>query len=319
MPRLLFISSTRIGDAVLSTAALEHARALSGATAVRIACGSLAAPLFRAEPGLEAVHVMRKQPLLGHWRTLWQELRSVGPFDFAVDVRGSLITFMLPVKRRAIFRQRPGRHKLDELAAMFPGSPAIAPKVHLDDAARAQAAALVGAERPFLALALGASTLGKMWPVDRFEALAVMLLEGELRGARVVLLGGPDEAALNAPLLGRLSARRIEVIDAAGKLDLLAAAAVMQQAALYVGNDSGPSHLAAAVGAPTLALFGPSDERIYGPRGPRTRAVRGSRSLAEIRRAGGARDDRTRSWMTDLDVETVLAAAQQILSEKDTR
>src|SRR5262245_1798691 len=58
MPRLLFITSTRIGDAVLSTAALEHARAMIGADRITIACGAPAAPLFRATPGVEAVHII---------------------------------------------------------------------------------------------------------------------------------------------------------------------------------------------------------------------------------------------------------------------
>src|SRR5882672_142316 len=103
MPRLLFISSTRIGDAVLSTAALEYAQALIGADRVVVACGALAAPLFRATPGLEKLHVIRKRRADGHWRTLWRELRADGGrFDLGVDVRGSLLTLLLPVKKRVI-------------------------------------------------------------------------------------------------------------------------------------------------------------------------------------------------------------------------
>ncbi|MGE3302763.1 MAG: glycosyltransferase family 9 protein [Hyphomonadaceae bacterium] len=317
MAHLLFITSTRIGDAVLSTAALEHGRALAGAERVTIACGALAAPLFRATPGLDSVHVIRKQKRDGHWHALWRELRAAGhAYDLAIDVRGSLLSFFLPVERRIIFRQRRGLHKLDELGAMFAPGVRVAPKVHLDARAGMEASAVSGDGAPLLVLALGASALGKMWPGERYEALACALLEGPLRGGRVVCVGGPDDAQRNAPLIAALRAGGFDAIDAAGKLDLLASAALMRRAALYVGNDSGPTHLAAAVGAATLALFGPSDERIYGPRGPRTRALRGKKSYEDILREGGDREDHARTWMTDLTADAAIAAARELLETR---
>ncbi len=59
-------------------------------------------------------------------------------------------------------------------------------------------------------------------------------------------------------------------IDFVGKGDILASAAAIDRAALFVGNDSGLMHVAAAAGQPTLGLFGPTEWWLYGPRGPRT-------------------------------------------------
>ncbi|MFZ4603015.1 MAG: glycosyltransferase family 9 protein, partial [Caulobacterales bacterium] len=72
MPRLLFITSNRIGDAVLSTAALEEAMARLPGASVVIACGELPAPLFRATPGLEQIVTFRKEH--GRWMKLWRAL-----------------------------------------------------------------------------------------------------------------------------------------------------------------------------------------------------------------------------------------------------
>lgn len=317
MPRLLFITSTRIGDAVLSTAALEYARTMIGADKITIACGKLAAPLFAAEPGLEALHIITQEKGGGHWFKLYGELRNAGQFDLAVDIRGSLTTLFLPVKKRFIFRKRKGLHKLDEFAAMFGKDITIAPRLHLDDIAHAEAGALVPEDgRSLLVMGLGSSNISKSWPPDRFELLARMLMEQELKGGRVVLIGSPEESkTLNAPLAARLTRHGVDVLDVAGKLDLTGAAALIARASLYVGNDTGPSHIAAAVGAPTLVLFGPSDERFYGPRAPDARAVRGPRSPAQIKADGYNRLVHTRSWLDDLEVETVLVAARDMLKD----
>ena len=317
MARLLFITSTRIGDAVLSTAALNYARETFRADKVTIACGALAAPLFRAEPGLEALHIITQQKNGGHWFKLYNELKAAGPFDVAVDIRGSLTTLFLPVKKRFIFRKRKDLHKLDEFAAMFGKDVKIQPKLRLDERAYSDARAALPDDRPILMLALGASNVSKSWPPERFELLARALLEEDLKGARVVLIGSPAESEeLNQPLAKRLNIRNVETVALAGKRDLLGAAALMQRAKLYIGNDTGPSHIAAAVGAPTLVLFGPSDERFYGPRGPHARAVRGELSPDDIKRAGYDRLVHYRSWMDDLKVETVLAEARHMLKEK---
>jgi ADP-heptose:LPS heptosyltransferase len=317
MPRLLFITSTRIGDAVLSTAALEHARALSGADQITIACGAPAAPLFRATPGVEAVHIIAQEKNGGHWFKLYNALKDSGPWDMAVDIRGSLTTLFLPVKKRFIFRKRKGLHKLDEFAAIFGKDVTITPKLYLDDKARADAAAAVPNDKPLLIMGLGASNISKSWPPDHFELFARAVTEDLLPHARIVLIGSPEEGEkLNAPLEKRLNMRNIDTVNVAGKLDLPASAALIERAALFVGNDTGPGHIAAALGVPTLVLFGPSDETFYGPRGTRARAVRGPRSVAQIAADGYERWVHTKSWMDDLTVETVLAAARDLLKAK---
>ena len=121
---------------------------------------------------------------------------------------------------------------------------------------------------------------------------------GPLAGGRALLTGGAGDAEFFQPIRAALPPSRL--IDLVG-LDLLTVYACLKRARLFIGNDSGPMHLSAAAGAPTLGLFGPSDDRLYRPWGPRAAFVR-----AEI---GGppARD------MTDLSVAAVVRAARDLV------
>jgi len=307
VPRLLFITSNRIGDAVLSTAALEEAMARLPGASVVIACGELPAPLFRATPGLEQIVTFRKEH--GRWMKLWRALAG-RRYDLGVDLRGSALTFLLPVKRRIVFaKTRRVMRKVDELAALMK-SPPRAPKLHLDAKAREEAAR-AAPPGPFLALGAGANFVGKRWPPDRFAEIARRLTrDGRLAGAAVVLLGGPGDRRANDEVLAHYSGPSV---DLTGALDLPACAALLERATAFISNDSGLMHMAAAVGTPTLGLFGPSDERVYGPVGPRARALRSPVSFEELTR------DKfmpliEHSLMEDLAVDDVEAAARALLA-----
>ena len=101
-------------------------------------------------------------------------------------------------------------------------------------------------------------------------------------------------------------------INLAGKVDLLTAYAALKRADLFIGNDSGLMHIAAAAGIPTIGLFGPSDERRYGPWGENTVAVRGPRSLDQFLAVDPDLSQAIRH-MSDLPVATVVREAKALL------
>ncbi|MGE0044919.1 MAG: glycosyltransferase family 9 protein [Hyphomonadaceae bacterium] len=313
MPQILFIASTRIGDAVLSTGALAYAQTLAPGAGVTIACGHLPAPIFRATPNLKALHVLTKRRGDAHWFELWKAL-SGERFDLAIDLRGTLVTYALHAKKRIVHRKRAEmRHKVEELSALVGAPKAVAPKLHHDDQARADARGALDLSGPLLVLGAGANFIGKRWRPDRFAAVARRLTapSGPLAGAAVALLGGPGDETIAHEIVESLDADGVRAHDLTGKLDLLACGAFLERATLFIGNDSGLMHIAAAAGAPTLGLFGPSDERIYGPWGARARAVRGKSYDAIMAQGPLTAVDRT--LMDDLGVDAVEAAAVQLL------
>ena len=132
--------------------------------------------------------------------------------------------------------------------------------------AEATAAARLVAPLPerFVAVHPGSGSPRKNWPADRFAAL----LDALVPGAPWLLVEGPADGEPAARL-----ARRPGATVARG-LPVRTLGAVLARAGLVVGHDSGVSHLAAAWGAPTLALFGPTDPGVWSPVGPRVAVAR---------------------------------------------
>ncbi|MFO1281257.1 MAG: putative lipopolysaccharide heptosyltransferase III [Burkholderiales bacterium] len=126
-------------------------------------------------------------------------------------------------------------------------------------------AALGIAERRFVQMHPGSRWTFKCWPADRCAALAARIV-GD--GLSVVLTGAPDprERGMVDAILAALPAdAKGKVFDLAGALSLTELAALTAKARAFVGVDSAPMHIAAAVGTPTVALFGPTSEIAWGP------------------------------------------------------
>lgn len=312
---ILFVTSTRVGDAVLSTGVLDRLLKQHPDQGVTIACGPAAASLFGAVPRLEGVISMTKKPRGGHWIDLWRAVAG-RRWDLAVDLRGSLITRLVWARRRVTaVPDDKSLHRVRWLAQPF-GWVADPPAPHVWTSAADQAAALAALPHggPILALGPTANWGGKQWPAERFAALVQRMTGpgGALAGARVAVFGAASERAMAEPLLANIPAdRRIDLI---GRFDLAGVAACLARAALYVGNDSGLMHMAAAMGTPTLGLFGPSHATLYGPWGPLTEFVRTDLSYDEIMHRPGYDYRLQVSHMDTLPVERVVVAATNLLA-----
>lgn len=130
----------------------------------------------------------------------------------------------------------------------------------------------------------------KQWPAERFALLANHVVRRH--GARVVLVGSAADRARAEAVLGMMS---VPGVNLAGQLNLGELGALCELADLYVGNDAGPTHVAAAVGCPTLAVFGPSAPAVSGPYRARgeVRAVWRERGLAPFDWAEGVTVEET--------------------------
>jgi ADP-heptose:LPS heptosyltransferase len=120
----------------------------------------------------------------------------------------------------------------------------------------------IGCRDKYAVIHPGAGSLTKCWPLERFKELAT-----GLRGRmQVIFVVGPAEMDWWGQAELESIGKQFPLLSAP-RLDVLAG--ILAGASLYVGNDSGVSHLAAAVGAPTTAIFGPSSSTHFAPLGPR--------------------------------------------------
>lgn len=285
---ILFITHTRIGDAVMSTGILRHVIEKYPDARVTIVCGPMAAPLFAAVPNCDRVIVLTKRKYDAHWFILWNQLRRTR-WDIAIDLRRSLITYLIPVHRRIVAGPvAAGLHHVRHLSDLLGLSPPAAPHIYVGPRHLAAGEGLIPDGPPVLALAPVAADPAKTWPAAGFMALAERLtgVDGPCSGWRIALFGGPGDATR----AGGLPA----AITIFNEPDLLTVAAALARCRAFVGNDSGLGHMAAAMGLPTLAIFGPTDPARYGPWGGRVVVAPGG-NLAE------------------LDVETVAKAFKSLI------
>ena len=270
--RILFVTATRIGDAVLSTGVLSYLLDRYPGARLTIAAGRDAAPLFADVPGLERLIAIEKQRWRMHWLGLYRAVAGKR-WDVAVDLRASALAYLVWTGQRYIAqKRRVGEHRVKQMARIFGLDTPRSPHLWLSPEREAEAASLVAPGAPVLAIGPAANWRGKEWRAERFAELAQRLTApgGPFPNARVAVLAAAHERPQAMPLIAALGPRAIDLV---GKIHLLTVAAVIKRSALFIGNDTGLMHLAAATGTPTLGLFGPSPIDQYAPWGPHTAVV----------------------------------------------
>lgn len=309
--KILFITSSRIGDAVLSTGLLDKMVRDHPESEVTVACGPLVVSLFEGCPQVRKIIPLKKEKHNAHWLKLWRQVAGTR-WDMVVDLRNSAVSRLIFARKRHIFGKHINKalHKVEQNAAVMGLSAAPpAPRLWFTQAQTQKAEALIppGADK-VLGVGPTANWIGKTWPVERFIEIVRFMTEegGPMEGARVAVFGAPGEEAD--------AYRLFETIPEERRLDLIAkgspgeAAAALSRCDFYIGNDSGLMHCAAAAGVPTIGLFGASYPHIYRPWGPHADYVRTPESFDELTDFEGY-DPKTldRSLMTSLSVEAVKA------------
>lgn len=310
--RILFVTATRVGDAVLSTGLLDHLLSRHPDARITVACGPAAAELFEALPGLERLIVLEKMVYSLHWLGFWAQCVR-RRWDLVVDLRRAPLTYLLPSAetRHRTVKGEP-THRVIHLAKVLGlESDPPAPRLWTTAVHEKVAEERIGGDGPVLAVGPAANWRAKTWRPERFAELIGRLTGpgGILPGARAALFGRGDERPDVMPVIDSVPAKRR--IDLIGGLHLLEVYAGLKRCAFYVGNDSGLMHMAAAAGIPTLGLFGPSREENYAPWGPLGAAVRAEAGFEDFR--APEYDHRTTGTLMDgLSVDMVETAAREL-------
>jgi heptosyltransferase-3 len=260
---ILFITNTRIGDAILSSGVLRHLVDTHPEARFTVVCGRLPQTLFAATPRLDRVIPLKKRRFDLHWWDLWREVRGVR-WDMIVDLRRSFISYFLKARARHVIGPADDSvHRVQHLSSVLKLQRPAAPHIYVaprhEDAARR----LIPPGSPVLAIAPIAAAPQKTWLPERFAELIQTLKYGPCTGWRIALFGGPGDDVKAQALIAAFP----DALKIFGEPDLLTVAAALKDCSAFIGNDSGLSHLAAAIGLPTLALFGPSDPVRYAPFG----------------------------------------------------
>lgn len=264
--KILYITPSRIGDTVLSTGALQYFLKNFKFVKVTIATPALTAPLFTDLKGLEQLIIFEKLPYKKHWWNLYR-LVSGQNWDVVIDMRGSIISYGMVTKKRLIWKQKKTQelHKVLQIKQFLKEngiSHIPNPQLWLSQATLDKAKAIIG-NYPTIAVAPAANWIGKQWVVENFTKLLQKFLN-VFENSKVAIFAAPHEESSIKFLLEQLPKHRlINCINT--NYSLLDVAACIKHAKLFIGNDSGLMHISASIGTKTIGLFGPSNEKVYGP------------------------------------------------------
>ncbi len=208
-----------------------------------------------------------------------------------------------------------------EVSFLAGANPAATPQ--LPDAKSVVAGLASARSSPIIAMHPGSGgySLARRWAPERFAQLADTLFHDV--GGHLILMGGPEEAELHQQIMDMMQSG-MPVRSFAGKGSIRVAAAILEQADLFVGNDAGPMHLATAVGTPTVAIFGLTNSEAWGPYtggAPRQQAVVVKLDLPCMpcfyrgHDLGTPEGCMTRDCLAMLDVNPVAVAAWRLLRE----
>jgi len=335
-PAVLVVQTSFLGDVVLTTPLLTALRRRIAPRRLAVLVRPEAVPLVHGHPDVDEVLVDDKRGadrglggLVGTALRLRRER-----FDVAVSPHRSLRTAIVlaaaRIPRRIGFRESRGaglyhervprdrrRHDVERnlaLVAPFGPLPDDVPALYVPVAAEAaaRAAALLPAgDGPLVGLAPGSVWRTKRWTAGGFAAVAARLAA---EGARCVILGAPDEAALAEEVRARSGDRAVVL---AGRTDIATLVAVIDRLALLVANDSAPMHVACARGVPVVAVFCATTPALgYGPYGARTAVVEADLACRPCGRHGGPRCPRgTEDCARLVTPERVLAAVRTLLPD----
>ncbi len=343
MKNILFITCSRIGDAVLTTGILAEIERRYPSAKVTIAVDPLPAPLFEDYPLLDGFIVFAKERHSKHWLTLWKQVFKKR-WDWVIDLRGSAISYGLWAKKRSVWKSKPGdpRHKVEQVSALVgfeTSNPTLwfskerlsrlsssNPTLSSSDSPLSSSDLFRGSkdscnkcendeEMPsYLAVAPAANWIGKQWPIESFTELLKRFMEKYL-DAKVAVFAAPHEKNIVEPMLKELPADRVLSLIDSG-LSLADTAACIKQCKAFIGNDSGLMHIAAAVGTPTIGLFGPSREKNYGPwqtsGETRNIVVRIPLTYDELKETPGFSHQSRDCYMRDLTVNKVWLTLDQL-------
>jgi heptosyltransferase-2 len=321
-----------VGDAVLAIPAIKAIREHFRDAEITVLVRPWVAGLFKSAPFVDRVWSEPKPSSLGDWTRVARAIRA-GGFELGLllpnSFESALMMFLAGVPQRvgyatdgrsfmltnSIKPADQSRHQtlyyldLVKTVAAVSTQPSI--EINATAEERAEARKLLQAEgipigTPFLVLNPGAAYgSAKRWHADRFASVAETL--SREMNLSVALIGSEGERGVAERVRAQVN-RRNAILN--GKTSLETLIGVLSESALMITNDSGPMHIGAALGVPTVAVFGSTDEKVTGPCGSRTRIVKHAVECSPCLLRECPIDHRCMSVVT---VEDVCRAARELV------
>jgi len=331
-PRILVIRLSSMGDIILTTPALAALKAYFPRAHLDVVVKERYVQLLQGHPHVDGLFVLSPENGL---LSLARQLRGQGhdiALDLHANLRSRLLMLSLPAHRKLRYHKKALQRRLTVLGRHHHG-----PRVHTVDlyldclrplgiqAQRDRPRLSLGVQDdlfaedylrqhnllqagPLIGLHPGARWSGKRWSEERFARVGRQL--AERRNAPALVFGGPGEGKLATRVAEQIGATAVAAVG----VSLRQLMALVARCALFVTNDSGPMHLATALGVPVVAIFGPTHPSLgFWPLGERDVALSADLDCSPCSLHGDKNCPQSWPCLDQIRVKDVLEAAEGIL------
>ena len=318
--RILIIGLSCLGDNLLLTPAISLLRDTCPEAEMEIVVGPRAVEFARDNPWFSKYHILnKKKGVVGLVRLLRK-----GNYDLLIDFRTSLMPFFLKAKRKLTFfweelsSDKNFTHESKRVLAFLAPyfgvveEPELAFPLSNDERTRmARHFCARGIKNSEVVAVLnpGAKFAAKRWSRDKFVETGRQLAHEY--AARIIVVGGKREERLGREVA--FGVGKTGAVNLAGKTTVRELAALLERADVMVTNDTGPMHMAVAVGCPVVALFGPTNPYRYGPVGRKHQVVHTTMECFPC--SERSRCARQFECMNTITVDEVMKACRLVLDE----
>lgn len=315
--KILLITLSNIGDVILTTPVIDRLKKRFPQSHLTVLVGPKASELFNGAPGIELMVYDKFIPLRSKL-ALAAELRK-RRYDLVVDLRNTVFPYLIGPRHRTRVFGKVAKgivHMRDRhLAKLRPlgiavDQPAYWLWVGPEDEAYVDEllnkCGIASCDRT-VAVSPGAASDLKRWRADGFGEVCDRLMED---GCRVIMVGDEGDSRL-IDQIGR--AMKNSPVMVPGQTSLRQLGALLKRCRLLIANDTAPMHFGVALGVPTLAVFGPTNHKKYGPIGPLHCVVRRDLNCSPCEESSCSRN---RECMNLISSDEVYQVAKRMLSKE---
>ena len=273
--KILVIMPYWLGDSIMMSSVLHYIDQKYPNSSYTIACSKLTASIFDDFPNLKNKIIFTKQKLKKHWFHIWKK-SILTHWDIIIDFRGSCLSFLLLGQKRIVWKSPDkNTHRIQQLNKLLNNKgfqpETLTPKIWISQTRIENN--LFKIPHNSIAIAPFSNWEGKTWPAEYFIQLINKLIKknGILENYKILFICSPQE---REKLNNITPSFKTHLIDTPQSSHLLDVATNLSACKLFIGNDSGILHMAAALNIPTFGLFGPTDDKTFSPNGKNNFTIR---------------------------------------------
>ena len=287
--KILVVSLSNIGDVVLTFPVIDILRRDFPKAQMSVIVGPKAEPLLQGNPAIHRVILYHKKQSPFQMISWLVKLRK-DSYDLVVDLRNTMIPFLVsthyltpPFLKRKSHQHMRWQH-LNRLRAIYPYKEDAKERLalHIPSQERLSTTNMIcneiGDRKPYVVIAPGAADSSKRWKEENFSRLADELIKRF--AVQIAFVGDKHDRVVADAICQRMDQ---QAVNFCGRISLIHCAVVLERSCAALVNDSAPMHLASYLNVPTVALFGPTDPRVYGPWSESCRVVERKSSCAVCR------------------------------------